>query len=287
MTHGPLPPVDDDYGRVDAQLRKAEILFWLGLVIISFLEPLYLFSQGLRFDLIFTVSLWPYFGVTILIFLSLYTLIFGELPLTFLRRRYTSTRYIRVSVDHPSAEDTERTIALKLLSGYAESSRKLSTTLFTRSGVYLMVGAVVSFAGLAFFYFQTQSLAGYDIVSLDTAIIYMAIVMPKFGIMVFIELVAFFFLRQYRSAMDEFRHYESIQRKREETLALLRLAPEFKDDFKLSDLVRNDFFFSSAGRLRKDETTEIIEFRKLEKNEIDILEKIVELIGKQKFAGGK
>ena len=40
--------------------------------------------------------------------------------------------------------------------------------------------------------------------------------LPGFGILFFIEFVAFFFLRQYRSAMDEFPVYDAIRRNREE-----------------------------------------------------------------------
>ncbi len=42
------------------------------------------------------------------------------------------------------------------------------------------------------------------------------VLLPGFGILFFIEFVAFFFLRQYRSALDEFRYYDAIRRNREE-----------------------------------------------------------------------
>jgi hypothetical protein len=46
----------------------------------------------------------------------------------------------------------------------------------------------------------------------------------RFGVLFFIEFVAFFFLRQYRATMDEFRYYETAQRNREDNLMILVLS---------------------------------------------------------------
>ena len=56
---------------------------------------------------------------------------------------------------------------------------------------------------------------------------------PRFGILFFIELIAFFFLRQYKAAMEEFRYYEAIKRQREETLALVAMLKRRKSDVNL------------------------------------------------------
>lgn len=105
---------------------------------------------------------------------------------------------------------------------------------------------------------------------------------PKFGILFFIEFVAFFFLRQYRSEMDEFRYYEAIKRNREETLALIRIAVDSGKAFDPLELVKNECFFSKAGVLDKGQSTEIIESRKLEKNEIELLEKVLDVVSRSK-----
>jgi len=111
---------------------------------------------------------------------------------------------------------------------------------------------------------------------------------PKFGILFFIELVAFFFLRQYRAAMDEFRYYEAVKsyeavkRNREETLALIRIAADSGKPIDPIDLVKNESFFSKAGVLGKDQSSEIIESRKLEKNELDLLEKVIDVVSRSK-----
>lgn len=106
--------------------------------------------------------------------------------------------------------------------------------------------------------------------------------MPKFGILFFIEFVAFFFLRLYRSAMDEFRYYESIARRREEVSALLMLSAESEPKINLMELLKSDSYFSRVSVLEKDQTTEIIEARKLEKGELELLGKVVESVVKAK-----
>lgn len=166
--------------------------------------------------------------------------------------------------------------ASELFSQYAVSSRKLSQNLYSRSGVYLLVGVGVAFSGLAFFYVETLSNSPAQGVQL------VFVLAPKFGILFFIELVAFFFLRQYRSAMDEFRYYEAVKRKREETLALIQLAFEGGKSAEVLELVKNGCFFSEGKVLGKDQSTEIIESRKLEKSELEILDKVIEAVTRSK-----
>ena len=49
-----------------------------------------------------------------------------------------------------------------LLASLADESKRLSTALYTRSGVYLIIGVLVAFSGLGFFYLQTLSLPDGD-----------------------------------------------------------------------------------------------------------------------------
>ena len=138
------------------------------------------------------------------------------------------------------------------------------------------MGVSVAFSGLVFFYYQTTDLVNSENVASAVNLA------PKFGILFFIELVAFFFLRQYRSAMDEFRYYESIKRKREETLALIQIANAQKIDIDIFELIKSESFFSRPHTIKTNESSEIIESRKLEKNELDVLEKLIEIIAKTK-----
>lgn len=91
----------------------------------------------------------------------------------------------------------------------------------------------------------------------------------NFGILVFVELLAFFFLRQYRAAMDDFRYFEAIERRRCELDVLLRLMAA-KGEIDIGRLLDANMFFSTAGKLSKGETTEWLEGRRLSKDELDL-----------------
>ena len=232
-------------------------------------------------------------ALMVVLFPVVFKLIFNSYPLEMIRRRRKlsgsenlsegSAKDLKVRDvnDSLSSEVVENSSlstfsASELFSYYASSSRELSKNLYSRSGVYLLVGVFVAFSGLVFFYMETLNSSNYKGVELVVAFA------PKFGILFFIELVAFFFLRQYRSAMDEFRYYEAVKRKREETLALILLTFESGKGAEVLELVKNGCFFSEGKLLSKDQTTEIIESRKLEKNEMEILEKVIEAVSRSK-----
>ncbi len=172
----------------------------------------------------------------------------------------------------------ESATADELLTLFSLSSGILAKNIFRRAGVYLLIGVIIAFIGLAFFYSQTNKT---NDVNNDTTNLLMSYG-PRFGILFFIEFVAFFFLRQYKSAMDEFRYYEAIKRNREENLALIRFAKERKEEVDIFELIKNSKFYSDAGKLEKGETTEILESKKLQKDEIAIFEKIIESVGNMK-----
>jgi hypothetical protein len=100
--------------------------------------------------------------------------------------------------------------------------------------------------------------------------------------LLFVELIAFFFLRQSRAVMDEFRHFDQLARSREELLAALRLTEEVGKPLDVAELMAKGFYFTRGERLAAGETTEIVETRKLEKTEIDLLNRVVELISARK-----
>ena len=226
----------------------------------------------------------------------IFRLIFGALPLESIRRKRAQRQLettdrlhesssgvdirnaeIRVLSDAMSTDDLASSSATKLFAYYAANSRRLSQSIYSRAGVYLMVGVFVAFSGLAFFYAQTVQISPPSATDGLPLLITLA---PKFGILFFIEFVAFFFLRQYRSAMDEFRYYEAIKRNREETLALIRIAVDSGKSFDPIELVKTESFFSRAGVLDKGQSTEILESRKLEKNELELLEKVIDVVSR-------
>ncbi|WP_433910921.1 hypothetical protein [Sphingomonas yabuuchiae] len=234
-------------------------------------------------------------SLVLLIFPFIFNSIFDALPLELLRIRrmtveqraaYRGRGSIRVLSNSPQISlhppETLNNLApphtaqsadpsLVALHLQVEHSKALASKIFNRAGVYLLVGALTAFSGLAFFYIQapTQSV-NPDISSI---IVNLA---PKFGILFFIEFIAFFFLRQYRGAMDEFRYYESLQRSREEMIFSYNALKGLDDDLAFSEAIKSSLFSSKVLSLSPGHTTENIEIRKLESNELAGLAKIIE-----------
>ncbi|RTD94098.1 hypothetical protein EJO68_09825 [Variovorax atrisoli] len=239
----------------------------------------------------------------VVMFPIVFLLVFGSLPLEALRRRRYEGASVGLETDasknvvgavqphqYPPAPNLSQVVppaltgqevistppsltADTLVLGLARSSKNLADGIYRRSGVYLLVGVMVAFSGLAFFYLQTSST--FNTTDLTGLLVSLA---PKFGILFFIEFVAFFFLKQYRTSMEEFRYYEAIKRHREEILVLLKVGDEQSKPIDAFELVRLGQFFSIAGRLQKEESTEILEARKLEKNETAVLERAIDAI---------
>ena len=65
-------------------------------------------------------------------------------------------------------------------------------------------------------------------------------------------------------------------------LALLEISHGSGSPLKIMDLVEHGAFFSKGNILTKGQTTEIIETRKMEKTEFDVLDTIAEIIAKAK-----
>ncbi|MFZ2406097.1 MAG: hypothetical protein WAW41_13235 [Methylobacter sp.] len=223
-----------------------------------------------------------------------------------------------------------------LLAKFALTSKELADGIYNRAGVYLLVGVMVAFSGLIFFYISTSNLPGSNSVtadikavhsniekegvtlddantalsggaadlpnkktqtnsvgnestntqkntSLDHTDMYLSLA-SRIGVLLFIETIAFFFLRQYRTAMEEFRYYEAVKRRREEMLFLFKTMENSPTKIDPMELIKIGQFFSSAGKLSKDETTEIIESKKLEKDELAILEKVIDAVKESKKA---
>ncbi len=281
--------------------RVIEVYLWMAFSIIVAGRPLFeMATTGVSLSKIFDFRYLEFLAAfLVLVFPFVFRLIFGAFPLESVRRRRAQRQLelpeqlqartegteiqnaeIRLLSDSLSTEELSQAQATKLFAYYASSSRRLSQSIYSRAGVYLLVGVFVAFSGLAFFYSQTPKFSDYS-KSPDTMLLMIAFA-PNFGILFFIELVAFFFLRQYRSAMDEFRYYEAIKRNREETLALIRLAADSGKPFDPIDFVKSESFFSKAGVISKDHSTEILESRKLEKNELELLEKVIDVVSRSK-----
>ncbi|GIU16236.1 MULTISPECIES: hypothetical protein [unclassified Shewanella] len=273
--------------------RLAEVYLWI----------LFAVLVGGRMILQFTLNPRSYFDIEsiqffyydilamafVMLFPMLFSQIFGKLPFEYLRYKRAlnllqKEQSVNVGEIYQEAKEViEQQVsandsALQQMQKLAKSSKEISEGLYTRAGVYLFIGVIIAFSGLAFFYIETAKDVVIPQSKLDISSSSSSNVMlmaPKFGILFFIEMVAFFFLRQYREAMDEYRYYESIKRKREENLVLMQLNSEHDEPMSISELLEKAAFYSEHKNLKAGESTEIIESRKLSSNEIALMEKML------------
>lgn len=251
------------------------------------------------------------FAVAFLLIPILWKLIFGALPFEMLRSITLGRNRIFIDVPSdtlPSSESSfesrdgiQTSDTLAYLRSRARASRQIAEKLYLRAGVYLLIGVLVAFSGLAFFYYQqaqqiplAQSLVAsskFDVEqapkqptaheSTSSLQDNLLRTLPRFGILFFIETIAFFFLRQYRTAMDEYRYFEAIKRRREENFVLLCLLASEKP-LDLTKFPQQASFYSDVAALAQGQTTELLESRKLTRDETALLEKVVDAITKIK-----
>lgn len=227
---------------------------------------------------------------TVIAFVTLFRFVFNKYPIQALNDEIHSiainiaaVKYKASVLPHAPRNDlleissgTGSDTAEKFLSVLAYNSRILATKIFSRAGIFLFIGLSIALSGLAFFYWNTPEFDGNQ---KETV---MAIILAKnVGILIFIEFIAFFFLRLYRSAMDEFRHYESLQRSREETLAIVRLIKAKGDAVDVYQLIEKCGFRSNIDKLDNGQTTDLLESKKLNKDEAEIFNKILDILGKK------
>jgi hypothetical protein len=303
----------------ERRLAQTEMAIWVG---VGALLSLYFFYErdiplyGYWLDIsLIGLGLFPLFAAIGIP--ALFQQVFGALPLSLFRLRAiryrqqleTVDQFLRhesyaagkvqeqsASIRPPFSSSLElllgdlarhsRDHGLKLLSALTTRSADTAASIYSRAGVYLVVGVLVAMLGLAYFYIATSQVVLEKVETVTMATIsslpYAGLLqmIPNFGILFFIEFIAFFFLRQYRAAMDEFRYFEAIQRHREELLALAFLSDRADSKLDLKELLKMGVFYSGRQILGRKETTEIIEARKLEKNEVEVLEKIIDKLGK-------
>ncbi len=195
--------------------------------------------------------------------------IFGDLPFPLLRRRLLAASQFRqfrvntaagsVSIDTVSLNDPasvadaiETGLSIEaarclgprdLLALYAERTSDLTRRIYARAGIYLLAGVTVSFVGLAFFYNGSRDLpASTDHVDHILGFV------PGLAILFFIEFIAFFFLRQYRAAMDDFRYFDRVRRSREDNLIILKMFAEDPGAVPTKDIVAAMNIHSPASR---------------------------------------
>jgi hypothetical protein len=130
--------------------------------------------------------------------------------------------------------------------------------LFGRSTLLLFGGVVMAFIGVSIFY---VTLPNTDELKADSALIptYLTKAIRPTGVLVFVESIAWFLLRQYRALVEDYKWFYRLYLKRSNYLAAMRIVekkPVQAEDLLIAAaLIHEDF----SGRLKSGETTEAIE----------------------------
>lgn len=159
-------------------------------------------------------------------------------------------------------------------------SNVIAERTYSRAGVYLLTGIVIAILGIAVFVAYTKEMKQereFTVVILD--------LLPKFGVMFFVEFIAFYFFKQHRVLMDEFRFYESIKRQRQSNLVIVKLANE--NETLLNSVSGHIKLFDNPDKMGANETTGLNELRKLSNEELGIFHKILDLTQFIKSEEGK
>jgi hypothetical protein len=286
------------------QIKKgllSEYLVWVifgGLVSARFLV-LYARDPANIMELIGIYYFDLLLGILVILFPIVFYQVFGSTPLQAIKNKRKSETKPSIMISgagnvvHMSGESAssgnqteggqvEATDTIKLLTQLTKNAEILANKIYTRSGVYLIFGVLIAFGGILYFSLQSVTISNEP----DHIHILM-ILAPRFGILFFIEFIAFFFLKQYRAAMDEFRHYDTIKRNRESQLAIFLMATNEFSESNFNKVVEKINFFEHVGRLSAGETTELLEMSKINKNELEALKELVSALAQNKKSTGK
>ena len=161
----------------------------------------------------------------------------------------------------------------KQLISNIEESKVNAERLFKRSNYSLIVGGTIAISGVLIFYILNLN-TDYN---KFTDLFHFLGLIPRFGILFFIEYVAFFFLKQYRVLMEEYRYYEAIKRDRQNLLSLYYLVDKYKDEKDILELI-NTYFDKHAAEIPRYSGDNRVKMEKSLNEDMDLISKIIKMI---------
>jgi hypothetical protein len=272
--------------RLNYRNRYIETCVWVIIAFIIFLPEIVLLAQYRLMEAEIFTMVYNKFLISLFvgIFPILFKLIFGKLPIEMLRERGKT----------PSKSSTNVTgdnIVVNVINGTDDGvsnkndvnedypmfcinqSSTLCERIFTRSGVYLLVGCLIAFIGIGIFYSPLFSVTKSPDLRQR-----MLDYLPRVSALFFIEFIAFFFLKQYKIMMDEYRYYEAVKRKRQDNYNLIAFIAKNYAQPELVKMVTENMQQSYINKLANGETTEILETQKIANEEFNIIDKLTALV---------
>jgi hypothetical protein len=248
---------------------------------------------SLHFDDMLTVPVVLLATMPLLISI-VFHLVFGLFPIQFLRLKYSvrgknitaSINSLRREIDKILGTDEQRAEII-FYEKLVEKSERLSKAVYNRASVYLFIGSIIALGGLLYFTYYFQSIStdkinlankGVKVISeqlKEDNILSLIHLAPRFGALLFLEFIAFFFLKQYKFTMDEFRYYEGIQRLREEKLFFINMLNTQDHQKDLIDILKS---MTSPDKIIPGESSLLIESKKVHSDDFEILNKIIDKV---------
>lgn len=215
-------------------------------------------------------------SIFICFFVIIFRLIFLRYPFQFLREKFLGIRSVIIEDDERSDVVKEKNISIVFLENCVRDSEKIAENILSHSRLHLFLGCTLALGGLGlfcYFIYNQQFTPDINILLSNMTNIWDGLLrifvsfLPKFGVLFFVEYIAIFFLRQYKKLQDEYKYYESIKRKRQHKLLVLRLIENLGVDDNLKYIIQNldkhsakIFYTSKKGKedLDKDNDNELI-----------------------------
>jgi hypothetical protein len=264
--------------------RLTEIYLWLIIAMLVAGRPIYYaFRNRNIMDTEYFLSFYNEILIAIFVFLFplIFKQIFSKLPLEYIRTKKQQGQEVQISgSDNTIIINDNNSVEIKdesLFQKYANESKDISDKIYARSGVYLLIGCLIAFTGVAIFYspiFGQIKSEGKEISQILIEYI------PRFGALFFIEFVALFFLKQYRIMMQEYRYYEEIKRKRQNQYSIIEIVKKHKEEPDLINQLLESFDLSNVdtSKISSGETTEMLELEKITQKDLDIMGKLTEFL---------
>jgi hypothetical protein len=274
---------------------QLELIVWFIIALIVGFRVIYIVLIGEAFLIFKEFYFDLLISIIVLLFPFLFKLIYSEFPFQYTRNRRLKKLYENEIAKNNIVNDTQEKAAtvipeineitiskldeLEILKSYIKQSQKLSEQIFSRSSAYLLIGCLIAFAGVGFFYFQSVYIHTDTKISTSELGFTFRETLPRLGVLIFVEAIAFFFLKQYKATMEEFRYYESIKRQRENQYLIASCGSIHKENEEyFTKLVSRMNLTENPNKILKDETTQIIEAQKISGAESDVIEKFINLL---------
>ena len=225
-----------------------------------------------------------YVGFVIL-FIVVFKLIFSKLPVAYFRDKFIR-KDLSPNVIVNAMSDSEFKLNIKMLLAHnIQESKANAERLLSQSRVYLFWGCMIAIAGVVvFFYSSNNSIVNTffkDILSKNDSISIIGVkileYLPRFGVLFFIEYIAFFFLKQYRILMEEYRYYEAIKRERQDLLSVYLLVKVCGNDHGVLNMII-DYMDKHSAKVPMITGSHKIKTEKIINEDMDILSKVTTLI---------